>query len=321
MLIRFIRNWTLPIAMSVGVLAYFILGKVSAFTSLKPLINEFLSYLTPSLIFAQLLLTFCKIEIRDLKPRLWHLWLLLFQLFATLLIAFFLIVFHVNSIYNVVFEGLLVCLICPTATAAAVVTSKLGGNAASLTTYTLLSNLLAATLVPALFPLIEPHVGLTFIMAFLKILSKVFPLLLFPFFLALIFRRYFPRLHLLLREYSGIAFYLWAVALAVVSGQTMRSLVNSTASILLSALIALAALIACGMQFYLGKRIAGHYGERLSGGQALGQKNTVLAIWMAYTYLTPLSSFAPGSYVLWQNIVNSYQLWKKRKKEETELKK
>ena len=53
-------------------------------------------------------------------------------------------------------------------------------------------------------------------------------------------------------------------------------------------------------------------------GQALGQKNTVLAIWMAYTYLNPLSSVGPGSYVLWQNLINSWQLWKKRKREEEE---
>ncbi|MEO4837844.1 transporter, partial [Bacteroides uniformis] len=43
--------------------------------------------------------------------------------------------------------------------------------------------------------------------------------------------------------------------------------------------------------------------------------NTVLAIWMAYTYLNPLSSVGPGSYVLWQNLFNSYQLWKKRRDE------
>jgi len=47
----------------------------------------------------------------------------------------------------------------------------------------------------------------------------------------------------------------------------------------------------------------------------LGQKNTVLAIWMAVTYLNPLSSVGPGSYVVWQNIINSWQLWKKRKNE------
>ena len=40
--------------------------------------------------------------------------------------------------YREVFEGAMVCLICPTATAAAVITGKLGGSASSLTTYTLL---------------------------------------------------------------------------------------------------------------------------------------------------------------------------------------
>lgn len=113
--------------------------------------------------------------------------------------------------------------------------------------------------------------------------------------------------------FHDAAFYLWAVALAIVSGQTVRSLVNSDAPVFVELLIALAGLITCCIQFYLGKRIGGHYGERISGGQALGQKNTVLAIWMAYTYLNPLSSVGPGSYVLWQNIINSYQLWKKRK--------
>lgn len=61
------------------------------------------------------------------------------------------------------FEGAMVCLICPTATAAAVITGKLGGSAASLTTYTLLSNLLAAMAVPLVFPLVEPHADITFL--------------------------------------------------------------------------------------------------------------------------------------------------------------
>ena len=97
--------------------------------------------------------------------------------------------------------------------------------------------------------------------------------------------------------------------------RSLFSLVNSDAPVSVEILIALAGLITCCLQFFLGKRIGGHYNDRISGGQALGQKNTVLAIWMAYTYLNPLSSVGPGSYVLWQNIINSWQLWKKRKKE------
>lgn len=254
-------------------------------------------------------------EVGELKPKAWHVWLLLFQTVSCLAIAALLVFCPMDELYREVFEGAMVCLVCPTATAAAVITGKLGGSAASLTTYTLASNLLAAIAVPLVFPLVEPHADITFWLAFLKILSKVFPLLLCPFLLAWLLRIWVPKVHHWLLERHDAAFYLWGVALAIVSGQTVRSLVNSTAPGYVEILIALAGLVTCCLQFYLGKRIGGHYKERISGGQALGQKNTVLAIWMAYTYLNPLSSVGPGSYVLWQNIINSWQLWKKRKKE------
>lgn len=313
--IRFLKDWTLPVAMVTGTVLYFMFAKVHVLAPAKPWVNGIVAFLTPFLIFAQLLLTFCKMEMRDLKPKTWHVWLLMFQTFACLVLSLLLMYCPMDEVYREVFEGAMVCFICPTATAAAVITGKLGGSAASLTTYTLLSNLLAAIAVPLLFPLVEPHGDVTFWMAFFKILGKVFPLLLCPFFLALLLRAFLPRVHGWLLSIHGAAFYLWGVALAIVSGQTVRSLANSSAPGYVEVLIALAGLVACCIQFYLGKRIGGHYKERISGGQALGQKNTVLAIWMAYTYLNPLSSVGPGSYVLWQNIINSYQLWKKRKKE------
>ena len=250
-----------------------------------------------------------------MKPKAWHAWLLLFQLVVCVVLAALLVYCPMNEVYREIFEGAMVCFICPTATAAAVITGKLGGSASSLTTYTLLSNLLAAVAVPLVFPLVEPHTDISFFSAFLKILSKVFPLLLCPFFLAWFLRAFVPVVHKFLLEYHDAAFYLWGVALAIVSGQTVRSLVNSSAPASVEWMIAFAGLVACCIQFYLGKRIGGHYGERISGGQALGQKNTVLAIWMAYTYLNPLASVGPGSYVLWQNIINSWQLWKMRKRE------
>lgn len=316
MLLRFIKDWTLPLAMITGTLGYFFLARIPWMAPAKPGLNALIAFLTPALIFAQLLLTFCKVEVHELKPKKWHGWLLLFQTLSCLAVAALLVCCPMEETYREVFEGAMVCLICPTATAAAVITGKLGGSASSLTTYTLLSNLLAAVAVPLVFPWVEPHAEITFLAAFLKILSKVFPLLLLPFFIAWFLRVYVPRIHQYLLGFRDAAFYLWAVALAIVSGQTVRSLVNSDAPVFVEVLIALAGLVTCCVQFYLGKRIGGHYRERISGGQALGQKNTVLAIWMSYTYLNPLSSVGPGSYVLWQNIINSYQLWKKRKKED-----
>lgn len=65
----------------------------------------------------------------------------------------------------------------------------------------------------------------------------------------------------------------------------------------------------------LGKLIGKKYYNTIAGGQGLGQKNTVLAIWMALTYLNPLASIGPASYVVWQNSINSFQLWIKERKE------
>ncbi len=49
------------------------------------------------------------------------------------------------------------------------------------------------------------------------------------------------------------------------------------------------------------------------GGQSLGQKNTVLAVWMAQSFLDPISSIAPTAYIVWQNFVNSWQIWRNGK--------
>ena len=54
-MLKFLKNWTLPIAMLVGAIGY-------------PLFIS-LSFLTPYLIFTMLLLTFCKVSPRDLKPK------------------------------------------------------------------------------------------------------------------------------------------------------------------------------------------------------------------------------------------------------------
>ena len=317
-IIRFLKNWTLPVAMVLGVSGYFLFAEVDTLSPARPVMGKMASALTPLLVFAQLLLVFCKVKPSELRVRALHGWLLCIQLGVCAALAAALVWCPLNEVYHEVLEGAMVCFICPTATAAAVVTSKLGGSAATLTTYTLLSNLLAAVAVPLIFPCVEPHAGITFWAAFLRILGKVFPLLICPFLLACLLRAFLPRVHAFLLTHNGAAFYLWGVALSIVSGQTAASLAESDAPVRVKWMLALAGLAACVAQFYLGKRIGGHYNERISGGQALGQKNTVLAIWMAQAYLNPLTSVGPGSYVLWQNLINSWQLWRKRRRDEAQ---
>ena len=79
--------------------------------------------------------------------------------------------------------------------------------------------------------------------------------------------------------------------------------------------LALGSLVVCCAQFYIGRRIGGAFGDKIAGAQGLGQKNTILAIWVAMTYLNPLSSVAPAAYVAWQNIINSSQIYFKQRRD------
>ena len=153
-IIRFIKNWTLPIAMAMGVILYFVYVNIPFLEPTKPFVEHAVAVLQPLLIFLMLFLTFCKVDVSELKPCRWHAVLLLIQSLSFILLAGILYIFP-DMHSRILIEGAMLCLICPTATAAAVVTGKLGGSAAHLTSYTILINLVTAFLVPLVVPVIH----------------------------------------------------------------------------------------------------------------------------------------------------------------------
>lgn len=314
-IIQFIKNWTLPVSMCIGALAYFVYTGIPALAPTKPYMESLIAILQPALIFAMLFITFCKVDPKELRFSRWHGWLLAIQAGSFSLLSLLIVLFP-GLPGEVLIEGAMLCMICPTATAAAVVTGKLGGNAAGLTTYTILINFVTALIVPIFVPMIHPHAGLTFGHSFALILGKVFPLLFCPFLAALAVRYFLPSFHRLVLKCKDLAFYLWAVALAIAIAVTVKSIMHSHVSAGYQIGIATVSLICCILQFRVGKRIGIRYHDAISSGQALGQKNTVFAIWMGYTFLTPVTSIAGGFYSVWHNIFNSYQLYRKRKEEE-----
>ncbi len=310
-IIRFLKDWTLPTAMLAGILGYFLYAQLPLSGLCKVYVNLFISILQPILIFSMLFITFCKINPKELRWCRWHGILLLIQtgLFALLSLP---LIFIPQIPGRVIIEGALLCLICPTATAAAVVTAKLGGNAASLTAYTIFINLTTALIVPLFVPLMHPHPEMNFWVSFGLIIGKVFPLLFGPFLLALFVRRFAPRLHCTVAGYKDLAFYLWAVALSLAIAVTVKSLMHSPVSVGSEIGIAAVSLACCVLQFAFGRWVGRRHGEPIGSAQALGQKNTVFAIWMGYTFLTPVTSVAGGFYSVWHNLYNSYQLYRMR---------
>lgn len=312
---RFLRDWALIISMITGVASYMIYDAMDPAANVRIIAGKTVAFLQPLLIFAMLFLTFCRVNPRKIRLCRWHLWLLLIQcgLFALIGVALMLMP---HSHERVVLEGAMICLICPTATAAGVVTRKLGGSVIHVTTYTILINLAAAVIIPVMLPYVHPQPGMSVINASMLIMGQVFPLLLLPLICAFILRYTLPKVRHFLVRMPDAPFYLWIVALALAMAVTARSIVHSTVPLSAQAWLVAVSFACCVFQFWAGRHIGAAYGDKVSAGQALGQKNTVFAIWLGYTFFTPVTSIAGGFYSIWHNVANSYQLYKHRKLEE-----
>ena len=309
---NFLRTWSLPIAMLGGVVMYLLYTNIPLFDGTHGFVSSVLAVVQPGLIFAMLFVTFCKVNIKELKPSKWHLWLLAFQLLSFIAISLSIaIVPDMPETLRVLLEAAMMCLMCPTATAAAVITARLGGNSASLISYTMQINIAVALVAPLLLALSHPVEGMSLASSFILIMGKVFPLLLLPLLCSEIVRRLLPRLHaVLVTKGRNLPFYLWLVALSLAIAMTSRAIAHSSLSIWVMAGIAAVSLVCCIVQFAFGRFIGRRNGELIAGGQSLGQKNTVFAIWFACTFLTPVTAIAGGFYSLWHNLVNTWQLYK-----------
>lgn len=286
-----IKPWMLPIAMLTGMLFHDSI--------------HYLSFLSPFLIFTMLLVTFCRI-----KPEEFHIGRFVWILLAIQILGSTAIYLAIAPFNTDIAQGAFICVFCPTATAAPVITGMLGGSITLLATYSLISNISVALLAPMLFTLIGAHSDLSFFEAAILISRRVFPLILAPLALALLMKAWMPRVHSSLASRQSLSFYLWAAALIIVVGNAVSFVMHEPSDRIPEMLaIAAASLATCVMQFGVGRLVGKRYGDKISGAQGLGQKNTVLAIWMALTYLNPIASVGPAAYVAWQNTINSLQLY------------
>ena len=312
-IIQFLKDWTLPVAIAVGSVCYLTCYFVPALDGVSNVMGHFFDVFFPVCVFFTLLITFCKVDFRQMLPHRWQFGVLFAQLILIALNVWIILTFCHTTERKILWEGILTCIIAPCATAAPVVTSKLGGNINTSTTFTILSSLTSALLIPLVFPMLEKGSGITFLEAFFIVLQKVAMILVLPLLLGYLIRRYLHRLHRWIISKPNLSFYTWAVSLSITTGITVKNIVHSNASTTLLLLIALMSLIVSFMQFGIGRAIGNRLGEPICAGQAMFQKNTALSIWVSYMYLNPVASVGAGCYVLWQNLINSLELWQYRR--------
>ncbi len=281
----------MPVAMIVGGVLHHFSGQ--------------LDFLTPYLIFTMLFIPFCGVKPSDMRISGLHINLLLFQAVMCVL------VYAVIGLFDEdLAQGAMICILAPTASSAVVIASMLGARVSTMLSYSLLVNFAVAIGAPLFFSLVMPVMEVSFWGSFVLIFLRVIPMLVLPFVVALLLRRFTPRIADRVQRLGPVSFYLWLIALTIVTGKVVNFIMNQTGLTLGKGLsLAGIALVICLVQFFAGRFIGSRYGDTVAGGQSLGQKNTILAIWLAQTYLNPVSSIAPAAYVLWQTIFNSTQMW------------
>lgn len=309
--LRILKTWTLPVAIAAGAGFYFLFALVSPLAPAASFLGPLCVRALPLTLFLTLFVTFAKVDYSALRPRLWHAAVLLLQLSAVALLAVWTVRLPASSAgfwTKPAAEALLVCVIAPCATATPVVTAKLGGDLTCTTGFVLLSSLMAALLIPAVFPLLEPDLGVAFVPTALALLRKLAAVLLLPLVLGALVRYRLPRLRRWLEARPDLGFHFWCGSLALTAGLTARNLLHSHATASLLAAIAVLSFAAAVAQFAAGRLVGRLWHVPVEAGQALFQKNTGLAIWIATATLSPAAALGAGCYVLWQNLVNAVLL-------------
>ncbi len=321
-MLKFIKDWMLPLAILAGIASYMILYLVPTLASnVEPVFSAFAKEIQPVLIAIMLFLQFNKISPHDLRFRKWHFIILAFQVAMFIILTVTAMLFP-DGTARILAESAMLCFICPTAAAAGVITGKLGGSLPDTISYVVIINIAAAVIIPPIIPLFNTASEATFIGSLSAICIRIFPILVLPLILAWVIRYTAGKLQRKLMRYADWAFYFWGLALGFSIYLATRALMNSRISIWTAVLIGLISLACTLVQFGVG-RIAGRVSaggengtaesDSLTAGQSLGQKNTGFLIWLGYSYLTPVTSVAGGLYSIWQNVINSMQIYRKNR--------
>ena len=208
-------------------------------------------------------------------------------------------------------DGLLVTALTPVAASSVVVSCALGARRETVTTFTIVDNLLVALVAPILFAFVGQADHLAILPAMWRIFCRIAPQIVFPFLTALLLQRLLPKVNAAIARHRGKSLYVWAVTLTIVLGKTFDDIIVSPdRQWSLYALLAALCVAQCALLFWVGKHIGRRLGEEIAGGQQLGQKNTSFGIWMAVEYLEPLSAFSMAFYSIAQNLFNSWQMWR-----------
>lgn len=294
-----IRSLVLPVAMLLALLFHGFFSQ--------------LYVLAPYLVFTMLFISYTAIDVHQMRPKRMDFWLMAFQ------VAFAIASYLLGRLFfrgnDVLADGLLVTALTPVAASSVVVSCALGAKRETVTTFTILNNLMVAVVAPVIFAFIGQQDPTHIFLNMWVIFRRICPQIVFPFFAALLLQRFLPRINAAISSRKSATLYIWAFTLTVVLGKTFHDIVVSPDKHwgLMAAMFALC-VAQCAILFWVGKKIGERHGDKMAGGQELGQKNTSFGIWMSVEFLNPLAALSMAFYSICQNLFNSWQMYQHDKK-------
>ena len=261
--IQFFKQWLLPIAIVFGISLYLLYHFTTFLRPWGGILHVAASEGQRLVIALLLFFQFVQISPHDLGLKRWHLGALLFQVAGFLLCALG-SALTPDGPLRILLECAMICLICPTAAAAGVITKKLDGDLPATMSYVVLVNVAATFLIPMVIPMIRPAADLGFWAYVGRIAWKIFPILILPGLLAWTIRYTTRRLQRVLMRWSRYTFYIWFFGLTLAMVLSTHALLVSRLGGGAIALIVLVSMASCAVQFFAGRRI----GRRAAGGSS-----------------------------------------------------
>lgn len=255
-------------------------------------------------IAAMLSITFIGIDTARLKPQRMHLWVLL-GIQSIGLGSFALARLCGNPVLA---EALYYCGAAPIAAAAPIIMVLLKGDLEFITTGMLLSHGSFALLTPLVLPLVVHDAQLSYLDFALLVAQQLATVLAAPALIALCLRLLYPPCRLWAPKLSDVSLAIWVSNLTIISAGGIHRIVQMNYSFMQMWPMAIGALLVCAVGFFGGYYL-GYPKLKRECSQALGQKNTVLTLYIAsQPYATPLAYLGPVFYVFYHNIANAIQL-------------
>ncbi len=283
---------------SIGMVIAFLVGGVFH-ADIAPL-----TWFLPIGIAFMLSITFIGIDTRRLRPRWMHLWLLL----AIEAIGLGSWGLATALGYPVLAESLYYCGAAPVAAAIPIIVNLLRGDMEFATTAMLLSQAVFAVLTPFVLPFVvhEPTMGYVEFMG--VVAGQIASVMVAPALIALILRWLYPPCRQWAPRLADVSLLAWCTNLTIISASGTQRILEMGYSWQQMVPMEAGALAICTFGFVAGYWL-GYPRLKRECSQALGQKNTVLTLYIAgQPYATPLAYIGPVFYVFFHNMANAIQL-------------